>query len=286
MRAAVERCRAGGGFVCVAREHRQSLLLKRQEVSTDAPDVSAALAELEALPVIDILDESDALLTCKQQLVYAWGKQDDLPDAATRWQVPQELLHVLATDVEVQNLLADPHVAEVVQHEGRYGAMNDIRLVRGTALPLWPPRSLGGLLRCKGPNRGISAIMRSRKGRLVSRAGARFEEIRPALLAALATGLFRLQSRSKAFDWCNAMRKSKHAAAKLAALVDAVARPEVPFRDAIQRLAAGFGADGGADAQEGQLLCLRGLLGCGVLVHCLALRHRVDYGINFRCVWR
>jgi hypothetical protein len=130
MRIALERCREEGGVICVSREHRQSLLLKRQELH-DSPDVFAALGDLHKQPVIDILDESDALLNCKQQLVYAWGKQEDLPDAVTRWQVPQELLHVLATNKEVQDILSDQHVAQIQRHEGRYGAMDDIRLVRG-----------------------------------------------------------------------------------------------------------------------------------------------------------
>ena len=30
MRAVIERCRASGGFLCVSREHRASLLLKQQ----------------------------------------------------------------------------------------------------------------------------------------------------------------------------------------------------------------------------------------------------------------
>jgi hypothetical protein len=32
-----------------------------------------------------------------------------------------------------------------------------------------------------------------------------------------------------------------------------------------------------------QLLTLRGLLGYGVLMHCLAMRHRVVYGISTQC---
>jgi hypothetical protein len=130
MRVALERCKEDGGFLCVSREHRQSLLLKRQELYDNAK-VFDALGDIHKQPFIDILDESDALLNCKQQLVYAWGKQEDLPDATARWQVPQELLHVLATNREVQDLLADPHVAEIVRHTGRCGAMDEIRLVRG-----------------------------------------------------------------------------------------------------------------------------------------------------------
>lgn len=34
MRAVIERCRASGGFLCVSREHRASLLLKQQVLPT------------------------------------------------------------------------------------------------------------------------------------------------------------------------------------------------------------------------------------------------------------
>jgi hypothetical protein len=57
----------------------------------------------------------------------------------------------------------------------------------------------------------------------------------------------------------------------------------MPFAEAVAQLAPGFAVEGSAEAQKAQLLCLRGLLGCGILVHCLTLRHRVEYGINFKC---
>jgi hypothetical protein len=133
MRIVLERCREDGGFLCVCREDRQSLLLKQQEMYENRK-VFEALADFHKQPVIDILDESDALLSCKQQLVYAWGRQEDLPDSVARWQVAQEVIHVLVTNEEVQSILSDPHVAEVQKHEGRYGAMDAVRLVRG-ALP-------------------------------------------------------------------------------------------------------------------------------------------------------
>ena len=34
------------------------------------------------------------------------------------------------------------------------------------------------------------------------------------------------------------------------------------------------------EEQAAVLLTLRGLLGCGLLVHCAAIRHGVDYGVN------
>ena len=276
----------------MAREHRQSLLLKLQELFVSKPEVSAALSRLVALPFLDILDESDALLSCKQQLVYAWGSHQDLPDATVRWQVPMELLHVLATNADVQALIADPHVANVVRHKGRFGGMNDTRLVRGATLL---PSSLVVLLHCACGARPpadwwsrLEACCPNRTASLQHMqsahcAGERFEEVRPALLAALATGLFRQQPRSKAFYWCQALSQSADSADRLAYLIDAVVSSDAPFRAAVDELGGGFGPDGSMSAHEAQLLCLRGLLSCGVFVHCLMMRHRVDYGRNFRC---
>lgn len=102
-------------------------------------------------------------------------------------------------------------------------------------------------------------------------------------MTALTTGLFRQQPRSKAFYWLHAMSQSADSAARLAALIDVCADTEAPLHEAAARLGPGPDADGGARALEAQLLCLRGLLGCGVLVHCLAMRHRVEFGLNTRC---
>jgi hypothetical protein len=70
---------------------------------------------------------------------------------------------------------------------------------------------------------------------------------------------------------------------KLAAFVDTCMQTSMPFAEAVAQLAPGFAVEGSAETQKAQLLCLRGLLGCGILVHCLTLRHRVEYGINFKC---
>ena len=109
-------------------------MLAVQEISKAQPDVAQALAELHARPVVDILDESDALLSCRQQLIYAWGVQEALPDDAVRWNVQMEILHAIAEDADVQAMLQDPLLAEVVHYPGRPGAMPETRLVRGAPL--------------------------------------------------------------------------------------------------------------------------------------------------------
>lgn len=63
------------------------MIWQLQEVSDKEPGVSKALEALHAQPAVDVLDESDAVLSAKQQLVYAWGDQDDLPSDALRWEV-------------------------------------------------------------------------------------------------------------------------------------------------------------------------------------------------------
>jgi hypothetical protein len=113
-------------------------------------------------------------------------------------------------------------------------------------------------------------------------AGAKLEEVRTKLLRALVKGLLQQKSRSKSFDWCSGMLK-QGGEASLEALMDTCLQTKIPFAKAINKLAPGFAIRGDTEAERAQLLCLRGLLGCGVLVHCLCLRHRVDYGVNHRC---
>jgi hypothetical protein len=93
--------------------------------------VHSALAAIHNFPSIDILDESDALLDSRVQLIYATGDKEPLPDCVIRCENVQELLHALDTDAGVAEVLSDLNVAEVVQQDGRWGGMRSIRLVQG-----------------------------------------------------------------------------------------------------------------------------------------------------------
>jgi hypothetical protein len=108
-------------------------------------------------------------------------------------------------------------------------------------------------------------------------------KVREKLLMALATGLFQQEQRSKAFEWCHALCKRDTTGKKLSAFVKTCLQTSTSFPEAAAKLGPLFAVEGEADAQRAQLLCLRGLLGYGVLIHCLSLRHRVNYGLNFRC---
>lgn len=85
--------------------------------------------------MFDVLDEVDQLLSCKHQLVYAWGKQQQLPCLPQRVHILQAALHALCS-LEVAEVLANSAIANVHKHRGRYGSMPAVRLLQGTALSI------------------------------------------------------------------------------------------------------------------------------------------------------
>lgn len=83
------------------------------------------------LPTFDILDESDELLSCKYQQVYACGTPGPLADLEERLVVIQAVLKALHCNGAVRQLLADTSIANVHQHSNRYGSMPEVRLLQG-----------------------------------------------------------------------------------------------------------------------------------------------------------
>ena len=110
-------------------------------------------------------------------------------------------------------------------------------------------------------------------------AGSHTDEIIPQLMARLARALFTTPARTKRFEWCNAFyqNRGEQAVAAFLAFCDSDQAPEEAAA------ALGVADSEHSKAQRALLVCVRGLLGSGVLFHCLSLRHRVDYGINFGC---
>ena len=104
------------------------------------PAQFAALQRVHAQPAVDIVDESDAYLDSRVQLIYAFGAKEALPHCEVRCEVVAELLHALSCSAEAHAILADPQVAEVLRPSRRWGAGIDVRLVQG-AHPLLLPRS-------------------------------------------------------------------------------------------------------------------------------------------------
>lgn len=87
----MRRCWTLGGCLVVTPQHRNSLLLKQY-------DSDVTVGGLED-SVVDILDESDAILDYNFQLVYAIGNQIPLPSCSTRYHAAEALLKVFVDNV-------------------------------------------------------------------------------------------------------------------------------------------------------------------------------------------
>uniref|UniRef100_A0A0G4FVD6 ubiquitinyl hydrolase 1 n=1 Tax=Chromera velia CCMP2878 TaxID=1169474 RepID=A0A0G4FVD6_9ALVE len=104
VRQTLEDCVSSGGCLFVTPEHRLSLQLKHVEAGLRSGEESEATSKflgslldsfLESDRVIDLLDESDAILHHKYQLVYACGLQMPLPEGRQRWVAAQAIFRVL-----------------------------------------------------------------------------------------------------------------------------------------------------------------------------------------------
>lgn len=84
----IARCKEQDGCLVVTPQHRNSLLLKQYDQGEFVDGLKESF--------VDILDESDAILSHDFQLVYALGTQVPLPGGPCRWTVLQALLTVLA----------------------------------------------------------------------------------------------------------------------------------------------------------------------------------------------
>jgi hypothetical protein len=82
---------------------------------------------------------------------------------------------------------------------------------------------------------------------------------------------------TRSLEWCNTLYKEFGDPALTNFLACCTGSDE-DFHPSAEALGAAKGS-----GKMAQLLSLRGLLGGGVLIPRLSLRHRVDYGINFKC---
>lgn len=254
------RCR---GIMLVTPEHRQSLLLKWQELchvefmrgadgapaSRTSAGLSALLADAWAVPIIELLDESDELLRHLYQLVYTLGAPSPLSHGRERWLTVQALLRFLDTDPVLDAILSGrAGVAERMPRAVRpRGAFSAVRLV---AEP-------------------TDDAMTSIQVRLADLLLAD-----PPIELALLAEAFRLPAdRAAARGFIlNAALGDEEAHRALLAIVNAVS--------------ARFGVQGSGDmvARDAALMVehvlytARGLLSFRVLEHALRKRHRVEYG--------
>ena len=103
-------------------------------------EMCSHLKEVLDLPTVDILDESDELLSHKFQLVYAWGQQRRLSSLHQRVMMVQHVLQVLCNDDEVKAVASQSSGAQqsrpeeaisFCSHSGRFGPLPSIRLIPG-----------------------------------------------------------------------------------------------------------------------------------------------------------
>ncbi|PRW58669.1 hypothetical protein C2E21_2704 [Chlorella sorokiniana] len=232
MHAALVHCQQSGGVLLTTPERRLSLHLKQQELWEQGQrELVAAMSNLAALPYVDLLDESDELLTHRFQLIYAWGSPTELPSHQARARACQALLRTLSA-------------------EGRSGQLGATLAQEGVAVASGPgPDKPGGF-------RGV---------RLLS--GAALEQAGGQLRCQLAQALLA--------DPPYAMRWMRHR--PLQDLLRWVTDPTIDARSVLATAQPPL-----SDDEAANVLALRGLLACGVLEHCLTMRHLVDFGLDSR----
>ena len=104
-------------------QHRNSLELKQY-------DENCVFVPALSEPFVDVLDESDAILDTKVQLVYALGKQVPLPDGPRRWLMAEILLRILSRtqNVAIRDNLSKGEMVHTDQTE--YGTFPNVRFLR------------------------------------------------------------------------------------------------------------------------------------------------------------
>ncbi|KAJ9453254.1 hypothetical protein DIPPA_05970 [Diplonema papillatum] len=132
-RLALERCRDLHGFVAVTPEFVLSLALKKREAQLQGGDLYRAFEKHTTIDYLSILDESDALLHPKYELVYAMGDAAPLSSGQSRWEAAHALLRVLACPCEVlREVFASPEVVSLTTSFPS-ASFQPIRFLRGEA---------------------------------------------------------------------------------------------------------------------------------------------------------
>ena len=199
------------------------------------------------------------------QLIYAVGAHTELPSQQARARACQALLHVLSREAHgsgpIGNLLARQGVAVPSGPGGKPGAYRGVRLLPGEALERAAPE-LRQLL--------AEAVLAQPPHAMRWMAGHPQQ-----------VGVWGL-SRHHPSIHCCAQRSSN-------AALPCPAAPPLPqelqlrcINDTALDASAALDALPGSlsEGERADVLALRGLLACGVLQHCLQMRHLVDYGVN------
>ena len=178
LRAAASRCARAAGAALLAPEVRLSLHLKRLELcAAGRGSEAAALEAFEERPCFDIHDESDELMRCKLQLVYAIGAPQPLACWRARVAAGHALLLVLQHDPACAALAASPKMCAAEHAQGgararpggwyqslrllvddAHASMPALRETLARAVIRSPPRELAWLGRLAG-SAGEAAVV-------------------------------------------------------------------------------------------------------------------------------
>lgn len=239
-----KQCKAHGGVMIAAPEHRLSLRLKwlelgfkERQAAADADEKSRShyaslretLSDASALPILELLDESDELLRHTYQLIYTVGCQEQVNKGWERWTAAQVLLRYLDTYEDLIGILADPNNALRDQQQREPGAFHGIRVTSSES----------------------SKCMDQIKRRLVD------------LLVTQPPPEFPLLGQQNTSD------------TKL--IRQFLMNEELASKEDMQHVQDRFKSD---EMLYPIMLACRGLLTYGVLDHALVKRHKVEYGLN------
>ena len=146
MKSMLEYCRLSKGCLCVAPEHRLSLLLKSDELALPSPSdidmvkdtISKDLRNMEKEnSFVDILDEADEILRHKYELVYAVGEAMQRNGASAAWDAVQCLLRIIdkPTLPNLIDILRNPKIAVRSEPtDSNNLEFRSTRLIQGTEL--------------------------------------------------------------------------------------------------------------------------------------------------------
>mmetsp|Transcript_33769 Transcript_33769/g.49019 ORF Transcript_33769/g.49019 Transcript_33769/m.49019 type:complete len:1441 (+) Transcript_33769:465-4787(+) len=247
----LDYCRQCRGCLCVAPEHRLSLYLKSDELALLANEESDLLAEkLRAIEnsnsFVDVFDEADEILRHKYELVYAVGISNYLPGGVARWNAVQCLLRVISdsSNPRLGDILNDEKITVRNSEYRIHGvSFNSVRFLSGTNLVKEPEEFLRLLMNELFNNTPYEYFWLSR-------------------VTHLRNEIIDFTTDSKSLNdkaICDFLNEKVKASTMSPSLEEWSV----------------------ADSPEMQsLLALRGLLGFGILLHCLQNRHRIDYGIK------
>lgn len=239
-------CKSTGGCILVAPEHRNSLLLKYQEMRIKSPDSPLLLALerfISSFNYIDIFDESDELLSNKRQLIYALGDYHHLPGGISRWNAIQGIALLIFRDGDVRKLLGTPQVSVVKSWvPSSSGSFIDIRLIPGVDL-----------------DNILHSLLRLLASKVLDDPPYEFLWLKRYSSENVAKTKDIQRDRDALITYMTQPRVGKKLQAKIQSIVDNQIESIKCMED---------------------VLAFRGLLAYGNFMHCLQRRHNVNYGIK------